>query len=356
MDLKSVLLLIGNIFLAVMFLFSGISKLLPVEAFELQLVSEGIFNWNTATLFSRLLISFELSLGIMILIRYRMKFITYPASFLILFAFTIYLIINLIVNGNSSNCGCFGNLMPMTTVESIFKNLFLICIIIVLFIKDKGKDLANDYIPTSIFVAITALLFIVFPRAEQVKLISTPVFTEVVTADTTSKTNIEDSLKIKSGNKPDGNKVASDSEEKKVVKKPNLSTDFPKTESIYSVFNSLPEIDLNSGIKIVAVLSLDCDHCMEAAKKLNNLRSTETINDFYFLFFGSKEQVPEFFLYAGGTFNYQIITPQRFFPLLKKSPPRVSLLANGNMVEDTEGENAKIDELIMKYKQLIILY
>ncbi|MBE2278808.1 MAG: DoxX family protein [Ignavibacteriaceae bacterium] len=356
MDLKTVLLLIANIFLAVMFLFSGISKLLPVEAFELQLVSEGIFNWSTATLFSRLLIGFELSLGIMLLIRYRMKFVTYPVSFLILFAFTIYLIINLIVNGNSSNCGCFGDLMPMTTVESIFKNLFLMGIIVVLFFKDKGKALTNDYLPAAIFVLITAVLFIIFPRAEQVKPVNTPVFTEVVTADTSAKINIKDSLNIDSGKNLNSNKEATHSDESKTVTKPVLSTVYPKTESIYSVFNSLPEIDLNSGIKIVSVLSLDCDHCMEAAKKINNLRSTETINDIYFLFFGSEEQVPEFFLNAGGTFNYQIITPQRFFPLLKKSPPRVSLLANGNMVVDTEGENAKIDELIMKYKQLIILY
>ena len=128
---KSHILKIIRILSGFVFVISAILKLFPAEILEIAIVETGIIGWTLAPFAARLLIAFELFLGIMLISGlYKTFFIR--ISLLTLAAFTIYLAILLITQGNSGNCNCFGMLLPMTPLESIIKNMVLILLLLYL--------------------------------------------------------------------------------------------------------------------------------------------------------------------------------------------------------------------------------
>ena len=51
-------------FVGILFLFSGIAKLFPIETFEFSLVSQGIAGWSIVPYLSRFIIAAEIFLGL----------------------------------------------------------------------------------------------------------------------------------------------------------------------------------------------------------------------------------------------------------------------------------------------------
>jgi hypothetical protein len=71
-------------------------------------------------------------LGLFFLFNIKLKQFTLPASVVLLVAFTVYLVYELITEGNEGNCGCFGTYLQMTPIESFIKNVGLLLVIILL--------------------------------------------------------------------------------------------------------------------------------------------------------------------------------------------------------------------------------
>jgi len=104
----------------------------------------------------------------------------------------------------------------------------------------------------------------------------------------------------------------------------------------YSKFSN-GTVDLDSGKVIVCLFSLDCDHCQETNKTLNELKKKYTnFPSVYILALGDESEVDNFFTVGGGKFPYLIIKPEEFFPLLNKAnyPPRLVVMDNGNLIGD----------------------
>ena len=116
---------------AALFIVSAIAKLYPspyfaISTFEVkQLYSLG-FSADFAPYFSRTLIGVEFALGILLLVNHYLKKITIPATIALLVVFIIHLSYETFISGNSGNCGCFGELIPMTPVEAIIKNIIAV--------------------------------------------------------------------------------------------------------------------------------------------------------------------------------------------------------------------------------------
>jgi len=110
------------------FIFSGIIKLFPAEMLEIAIAETGIIGWKLAPFAARLLIAFEIFLGIMLLSRLYNRFFLRLSLFTLIF-FTFYLSYLLLAYGNEGNCNCFGTLLPMTPLESIIKNVVLMMMI-----------------------------------------------------------------------------------------------------------------------------------------------------------------------------------------------------------------------------------
>ena len=121
-----------RIIISFLFILSAVAKLYPhpyfaITTFEAkQLVPLG-FDQCYGAYFSRVLISFEFALGILILFPFYLKKIIIPSTIFLLSIFCVHLSISVFgIMDGPANCGCFGELIPMTPTEALIKNILSI--------------------------------------------------------------------------------------------------------------------------------------------------------------------------------------------------------------------------------------
>jgi hypothetical protein len=123
--------IIFSIVLGSLFIASAILKLYPIELLELDLGYHLGVSEVLAMIFARLLIGLELMLGILLIINYDRKSII-NAAIAVTLVFSAYLIYLMIQFPAQENCGCMGMMVPMTPIESLFKNAGLILLLFTL--------------------------------------------------------------------------------------------------------------------------------------------------------------------------------------------------------------------------------
>lgn len=122
----------------IIFIFSGFVKLNDPIGFSFKLeeyFSPAVLNLEFLAPFALaiavLLVVFELVLGIMLLIGYLPKFTTWALLLMIVF-FTFLTFYSAYFN-KVTDCGCFGDAIPLTPWESFYKDVFLFILILILF-------------------------------------------------------------------------------------------------------------------------------------------------------------------------------------------------------------------------------
>jgi len=354
LKIKKILPWIIRILIFAIFMVSGIAKLFPVWAFEKQIVDLGIASWCYAPYLARLIIAIEIGIGISILQPHYLKKFVIPATILLLLAFCVHLSLVMIQQGAmNGNCGCFGQLIPMTPFEAFIKNIVTIGLLVYLYFnvsnKEKGKN--KIIFLVLIYLASALILFMAFPfcPCKDAVVISQP----VAITDTAGQHIVDpDSLLIKNKIPEFGIKEnsAANSENKK-----NITTVFQvekgpaKVISRFSEFTSFGNetVDLNQGKKILCFFVPGCDECRIAARKIDSLSKLMIIPPVYILFMNEEtEKIPEFFIEANCKFPYRIIEIPVFWGLLGSSAntPGVFYLWNGNIIRFYEGtENNKFN-------------
>jgi len=249
--------------LGLMFVFSALIKLFPIEAFELQLIKLQLFNWENSPYFARLLIILEFTFGLFLLQKNNIKKIFVPIAFLLLQLFNVILVFQLIYLPEVKNCGCFGEFLPMTPIQALIKNIFLSLILIYVY-RNNIKVGVNSYIIIVLVIISIIAILIMFP-IKKYKIQSI--------VATKTETVVNNFAIQKQGTNLNGTTVFEKKDTHLVIKKSATK----KTLSIftsYKKFNGVRnEIDLNSGLKIVALFSLDCDECRNTAIKLKKMRT-----------------------------------------------------------------------------------
>lgn len=331
---------------------SGIAKLFPIWAFEKQLVDLGITSWCYAPYLARFIIAFEISIGISILQPYYLKKIVIPATILLLLAFCIHLSVEMYQHGAmSGNCGCFGQLIPMTPLEAFIKNIVTIFLLIYLFktVESKEKDRSKSIYLFFIYLASALVLFVFFP------------FCPCKDSETVNQTlNTSDTIK-QNVISPDStvyeisNTKSSDSSAKNIKPaKKNNSVIKPengskKTKSRYSQYTTFGNktVNLDEGKKIICFFAAGCDHCRNTAKEIYLLSKKIDLPPVYVFFMNEEtELIPDFFKEANCNFPYTILEVPVFWELLgtNADTPGVILLWNGNIIRFYEGlDNNKFD-------------
>ena len=117
-----------RVLLGILFLFSAIAKLIGIDAFELYLFGFGWFPLGTAYLLARLVIAAEFTLGILLIANFWPR-LAFWGSLALLGGFTVFLIA-LAVSGNRDNCNCFGELINLNPVQSIWKNVGMLAVLL----------------------------------------------------------------------------------------------------------------------------------------------------------------------------------------------------------------------------------
>ena len=114
--------------LGILFLCSATAKLVGIDAFELYLFGLGIFPLGTSYLLSRLVIAAEYTLGILLIANFYPR-LAFWGTLLMLVGFTAFLAV-LAATGNRDNCNCFGEWVNLNPVQSIWKNLGMLALLL----------------------------------------------------------------------------------------------------------------------------------------------------------------------------------------------------------------------------------
>jgi uncharacterized membrane protein YphA (DoxX/SURF4 family) len=166
---------ISRILVGALFIFSGLVKAIdPLglaykmqEFFEVW-AAEGYFknlmNWlnNYATGFAIFMITMEVVLGVALLTGWQKKLTSWLLFLLTLF-FT-FLTAYVLFSGKIRACGCFGDCIPLTPVQTFTKDIVLTALIILILAQQKYiKLIFKKSIAVSIAVlALIAVLFLQF--------------------------------------------------------------------------------------------------------------------------------------------------------------------------------------------------
>ena len=196
-----------RIIVAILFIVSALAKLskgqlldspyFAISTFEVKQLYPMGFSEGFAPFFSRTLIGIELALGLLLLQNNWLRKFIVPVTSLLLLVFIGHLsYVTFLSGGNSGNCGCFGELLPMTPIEAIIKNIAAVGLLIYLYklLPKVAKD-GNFWVLTTVLFATILSIYMlapIQPPANNFE-VSTP---EDVTNDTIQKATVDTSAAI----------------------------------------------------------------------------------------------------------------------------------------------------------------
>jgi uncharacterized membrane protein YphA (DoxX/SURF4 family) len=247
---KKIIFTVLSLIIGGTFIFSAISKIPTLEQFGWTIVETTFLNWTMAEWFARILIGFEFFLGILFIIHFKIKKIAIPFSIALLTAFTLYLFLVIKQYGASGNCGCFGEYIPMTPLQSIFKNVGMIVILAVMqFIQYEWNFKWKNLL--TIFLLLGSILIpILFSPPESIYL---------------------------------------------AEKEPILNKPIPLSLLYHSNNNKAPIKELRKGKHVIAFMSMTCEYCRKAAKRMRIMKEKNPSLPFYIILNGDSSKLNEFF-------------------------------------------------------------
>src|ERR1700757_4326076 len=96
---KKIALSILCVLMGAVFIFSGYTKLYPIEPFEYTFVDLGVSGWKLAPFVARFFISLEFFIGILFILNIKIKAVC-KISFITLIVFSVYLLGLMALIGN----------------------------------------------------------------------------------------------------------------------------------------------------------------------------------------------------------------------------------------------------------------
>lgn len=155
---------IARILVGILFIFSGLVKAIdPLglaykmqEFFEVwasEGIMKGMMHWlnEQALMFALLMITLEVVLGVALLLGWRTKMVSWLLLLLMLF-FT-FLTSYVLFSGKIKACGCFGDCIPLTPIQTFTKDIVLmVLVLLILFGRKYIKPLFSNKVNISLFL------------------------------------------------------------------------------------------------------------------------------------------------------------------------------------------------------------
>lgn len=239
--------------LGLVFLFSGYTKLYPIEPFEYTFVDLGIGGWKIAPFIARFMIGLEFLIGFLLIFGLYIKRFTIKLTIASLILFSIYLVFLMGTVGNKGNCGCFGNVINMTPLQALIKNVIMIALSWLIYKFYDGFNFGKIgkwlfwFLTLGSFALPHILNYVDFGYSE---------------AYLTKK---EDQFKL-------------------------------ELDSLYTNAKiHVPPTTLSKGKHIICFMSLTCPHCRIAAKKLRLMKEKNPDLSMYIVLNGEYNLIQPFF-------------------------------------------------------------
>ncbi|MEY3597860.1 MAG: putative thiol:disulfide oxidoreductase TlpB [Bacteroidota bacterium] len=319
-----------------LFIVSALAKMFPIWAFEKQLIDLGIASWDTAPYFARFLLGVELAIGVAILQPHYLKRIVIPATVALLVVFCIHLSIEMVKHGAmNGNCGCFGQLIPMTPLEAFLKNVATIGILIWLYKMTTEKEMTHRFSLLLLIWSMSSLVvFAGFPFSPKSETAVEPLIenTEIPVQETPTTS-------APTGTEPLTQKK--DTVQTKVVEEGPARV--VSTYSKYAVFNG-KKANIDEGKAIVCFFAPGCDHCQATAIELAKLAKQKDFPPVYIFFMDEEpEKIPGFISATGKNIPYRILDIPTFWTIIGDDgeTPGVHYMWNGNIRKTFMGINER---------------
>ncbi len=241
---------VACVLIGVVFIFSGISKMPTLDQFGWTIVETTPLNWTMAEWSARLLIGLELFLGVLFITHLRLRKIAIPLSSILLLVFTVYLLLVIKVYGSSGNCGCFGEMVQMTPLESVYKNIaMLVLIALIAFLRHEWQFRFDRWVVSLIFLLTVLLPFFIKPP---------------------------ESIYI-------------------YDKEKDVNEPIPLSILYQSTVNKAPTEDLRKGKHVIAFMSPSCQHCRKAAIRMRIMKEKHPELPFFVVLNGDSISQKPFF-------------------------------------------------------------
>lgn len=340
-----------RIVISFLFLISAVAKLYPspyfaISTFEVKQLYTLGFSEDIAPFFSRILIGIELALGILILQGHYLRKIIIPGTILLLAVFVCHLsYVTFLSGGNSGNCGCFGELIPMTPIEAIIKNIIAIALLFYLLkiLPKKSERDSNFWVLSTITLVSILFLFMLAPIQPKTTFTTTEETENTIEEDTIVETTQSIS------------NIKADTVKKEITNKKveTIAIDEPpKHKSGNTIYFS----KIDKGRKTLCFFVPGCEHCKEVAKELTEMKKSDKNFPEISIVFMNEEAflIPEFFKFAGAEYPYKIIEVIPFWKALgsNRDTPGVKYLWNGNELKYYDGITTN-KFIAADYKELV---
>ncbi|KOS05945.1 protein tlpB [Flavobacterium akiainvivens] len=334
--------------IAILFLVSAVAKLYPsphfaITTFEMKQLLPMGFGEGLAKFLSRTLIGVEFALGFLILQPHFLKKVVIPATIALLAVFIIQLGIEIGMNGNQGNCGCFGELLPMTPIEAIIKNIVAIGLLIWLQILLKSTpDKRNPWVLVGVTAVCIAGVVIAVEATKGKSETGVVVYDETEVDTVAPETPQDTTPPTDTAALPaQGTPVApvSPSTEAVEAAKPAQEEGPKPVKSPYSQYFA----NADKGKKIIAFFAPGCEHCRDTAKQLAAMKAKDkNFPDVYIIFMDEEaDLIPDFFAFAGKKYPYTVLEVGTFWKVLgmQNDTPGIIYQYNGNKVKEWQGIN-----------------
>lgn len=368
---------ISRLLLSFLFIFGAISKLISMPFFD-GMVAElflgenyfdqpkGMFwiQWLT-----RMLVTIELLIGVALLQNKGFKKITLPATLFTLLVFTIHLVYDSLQKENgfvTGNCGCFGDVLPMTNLESIIKNGIGLGLGLFAWLKYQEQSFKSWVSPISIGI-ITLFTLSFGVKSYESEIINDEQIATVLWDDISS-TEIQDTSKIdltntdnviETNNKENipSNGVKKRDTNNKVDKIPVTKKQIRLSPTIQTLLSYVPESKsaiVSNDTTLVCLFSMTCSHCQEVYRDLYAMRSSPKIPSLFLINYGTEYEQNYFFSQAGNTKDphFRIDDFGIFKRLLEgKTYPRILQISKGKIIKEWDVDTYNKEEF-MNYFQV----
>jgi len=294
--------------MGLLFIYSGYSKLEPIEPFEFTFVDIGIGGWRSAPFIARFMIGLEFFIGLLLIFGLFIKRLTIKLTAVSLLIFCLYLVFVIINTGNNGNCGCFGNKISMTPFEALIKNgiTLIVCFFLYKYYNGLKYGKFSKWLLGILFISAFAL----------------PHILNYIDLDYSSAylTKKEDHFKL-------------------------------ELDSLYKdAKKNIPPTTLSKGKHIIAFMSMSCPHCRIAAKKLRIMHEKNPIISMFLVLNGEDNKIKPFFEDTKAThIDYCILNGKNFIYLAGLDMPAIYMVNNSvveNWVDYMHLDQTKIEEWI----------
>ena len=337
-----------RLLLGALFIVSAILKLITIDTFEVYVYSFHIMSFTLAEVAARCLIALEFVTGCFLVAKVQYRWAWWLAT-LMTAGFTLFLVY-VVLFRNDANCHCFGDLIPVEPLHSIFKNIAILALLVFAYKQSEsrpffsfckneetGKRLnfwEKDYskkfkiwlLGISGGLALV-VLFILFPP--------NAIYSWVYSDNDLVDTRIFD-------------RAYADSSFYLHL----TEVEFHEADDTVVFQNDTARLDMDRGNYMVAVVSSGCKYCRQSCDLVNNIfeRNNLDINKLKFLIWGTDPSISHF-MKETKTWPYEFhqISPYLAIDLVYGSFPTFIFITDGKVVDafDYRGVNeGKIVEFV----------